>query len=87
MKCPFNSLAVMLTVLALILGAWAQGLAQSRPHAAELIAVEICAEGGSYEILLDSRGLNSTTNSSGAWRAKLSIASISSRPASGFSAR
>jgi hypothetical protein len=56
MKCPFNALAVTLTVLALMLGSWAQGFAQPKPRVGELVAVEICGEGGRSEILIDSRG-------------------------------
>lgn len=56
MKCPFCTPTVMLTVLALILGSWAQGFALSKPRVSELVAVVICAEGGSTEILLDARG-------------------------------
>lgn len=56
MRYPFGTLTVFVTVLSLLLGAWAQGVALSRPRASELVSIEICAEHGRAEILLDARG-------------------------------
>jgi len=56
MKGPLSALATLLTVLALIAGAWGQGHAQARPRAAELLAVDLCAEGARAVVLLDARG-------------------------------
>lgn len=57
MKYPLSPLTGLLTVFALIVGAWAQGYAQARPRAEALLSVVICAGNGAQTVLLDSRGL------------------------------
>lgn len=56
MKRPFAALAALLAILALIAGAWMQGLAQGRPRASELVAMEICADGQIAVVIVDANG-------------------------------
>jgi len=57
MKCPFFTLASLLTVFALLAGALAHGYAQVQPRVTDLHSVVICADSGVETVLLDARGL------------------------------
>lgn len=57
MKCPLLTLSSLLTVLALLVSAWAHGYAQAQPRAADLLSVVICADTGEETVHLDARGL------------------------------
>ena len=56
MRHPFRILAGLLVVLALVAGAWVQGLAQAMPRVSELMAVELCADGQTAVVFLDDGG-------------------------------
>jgi hypothetical protein len=56
MKSPFSTLVGLLAIIAMVAGAWVQGLAQATPRHSGLLAVELCADGESAVVYLDERG-------------------------------